>query len=104
MYLSETQIQTISSIAKKHDVDRIYVFGSYARGEADIDSDIDLIVDTRDFMKMVQVELDIEKDLKIDVDTLQLKSLRKMKENRAKRVRRIAENADKEKILIYENE
>lgn len=37
--------QIISPIAKAYGVDRIYLFGSYARGSADADSDIDLRVD-----------------------------------------------------------
>lgn len=32
-------------IAKQHHVGRVYLFGSYARGEATADSDIDLRVD-----------------------------------------------------------
>lgn len=35
----------VAPIAKAHDVGRIYLFGSYARGEATADSDIDLRVD-----------------------------------------------------------
>ena len=34
----------IAPIAGKHGVESIYVFGSYARGEATIDSDIDFLV------------------------------------------------------------
>lgn len=34
----------IAPIAQKYGVDRIYVFGSYARGEATSDSDVDLLV------------------------------------------------------------
>ncbi len=35
----------VAPIAKAHDVGRIYLFGSYARGEATAESDIDLRVD-----------------------------------------------------------
>lgn len=35
----------IAPIAARHGVDRIYLFGSYARGDANQDSDIDLRVD-----------------------------------------------------------
>ena len=34
--------QTISPIAKKYDAKQIYLFGSFARGDASVDSDIDL--------------------------------------------------------------
>jgi len=32
-------------IAKKYEVDRVFLFGSYARGEADSTSDIDFVID-----------------------------------------------------------
>ena len=40
----ETIINLVKPIAKKYHVDRIYLFGSYARGEAEIDSDLDFLV------------------------------------------------------------
>ena len=36
--------EQIAPVAKKYGVDEIYVFGSYARGEATSDSDVDLLV------------------------------------------------------------
>jgi len=35
----------VTPIAIKYDVDRVFLFGSYARGEADSSSDIDFIID-----------------------------------------------------------
>ena len=35
----------IEPIAKKYGLRAVYVFGSYARGEADAESDIDLLID-----------------------------------------------------------
>ena len=35
----------VAPIAMKYDVDRVYLFGSYARGEAGGDSDIDFVID-----------------------------------------------------------
>ncbi len=35
----------IEPIAKKYRLRAVYVFGSYARGEADAESDIDLLID-----------------------------------------------------------
>lgn len=37
--------QIVTPIAKKHDVRKLSIFGSYARNEADADSDVDLFVD-----------------------------------------------------------
>lgn len=36
--------EQIAPVARKYGVDEIYVFGSYARGEATSDSDVDLLV------------------------------------------------------------
>ena len=40
----KTIINLVKPIAEKYHVERIYLFGSYARGEAGIDSDIDFLV------------------------------------------------------------
>ena len=46
MIYSVNEIQSVvSSLAREYGVDRIYLFGSYARGEANEGSDIDLRVD-----------------------------------------------------------
>lgn len=42
IYTINELINVISPIAEKHNVSRVYLFGSYARGEADEESDIDL--------------------------------------------------------------
>ena len=38
--------QRIAPVAKQYGVKAVFLFGSYARGEAREDSDIDLLVDT----------------------------------------------------------
>jgi predicted nucleotidyltransferase len=44
--LTTEQIQkTVAAYFKDKPVERVYLFGSYARGEADEQSDIDLLVD-----------------------------------------------------------
>ena len=37
----------IRPVAKRYNLKAVYLFGSYARGEADAKSDIDLLVDTQ---------------------------------------------------------
>lgn len=37
--------EKVAPIAKKYNIDRVYLFGSYARGEADENSDVDLLLD-----------------------------------------------------------
>lgn len=38
--------ETVSRVARDYDIDKVYLFGSYARGEADSASDIDLCLET----------------------------------------------------------
>lgn len=45
MKLTEQELETIRGYFKNQPVVRAYLFGSYARGEADTESDIDLLVD-----------------------------------------------------------
>ncbi|MBA2621923.1 MAG: nucleotidyltransferase family protein [Acidobacteria bacterium] len=44
MYLSESDNQKIIEICRRNDVSYCAVFGSYARGEAKAESDVDLLV------------------------------------------------------------
>ena len=44
MYLSELDKQTIIEICRRNDISYCALFGSFARGEATTDSDIDLMV------------------------------------------------------------
>lgn len=37
--------QKVAPIAKKYNIEKVYLFGSYARGEADENSDVDLLLD-----------------------------------------------------------
>lgn len=45
MYLTEREIDTIRQFFRTKPVLKAYLFGSYARGEADEQSDVDLLVE-----------------------------------------------------------
>jgi hypothetical protein len=45
VYSIEEIKHIIAPIAMKYDVDRVFLFGSYARGDAKSDSDIDFLID-----------------------------------------------------------
>ena len=44
IFTIENIVNLVKPIAKKYQVDRIYLFGSYARGEAGTDSDMEFLV------------------------------------------------------------
>ena len=48
IYTIDALRSIIAPIAARHGVDRVYLFGSYARGEANQNSDVDLRVDNGD--------------------------------------------------------
>ena len=65
-------INMVKPIAEKYHVDQIYLFGSYARGEAGIDSDLDFLVYGGDNFKLTMIfalaeELREVLDKKVDV-------------------------------------
>jgi predicted nucleotidyltransferase len=77
-------------------VKKAYLFGSYARNEAEKDSDIDLIVEldhTQPIgMRFFAYQIELEKLLNIKVDLISNDGLSKY----------IKPLIDKERILIYE--
>lgn len=86
----------VAPIAAAHDVGRIYLFGSYARGEATASSDIDLRVDKgklKGLFALGALYADLEDSLEKQLDLLTTGSLDQ------KFLQKIA----KEEILIYGN-
>lgn len=77
-------------------IKKAYLFGSYARNEADMDSDIDLLVELDHTspigMRFFAYQLELEKLLNIKVDLVSNDGLSKY----------VKPIIDKEKILIYE--
>ena len=89
----------IAPIAKRHGVDRIYLFGSYARGEATPQSDIDLCVDAaaiRGMFAMGSLYADLEDALKKQLDIVTVRSLKYNPDVR------FINNMEKDRVLIYE--
>lgn len=87
----------ITPIAEKYGVSRVFLFGSYARGEATARSDIDLRIDKgalRGFFALSGMHLDLEKTLKTKVDLLTTGSLEDG----------FLSGIKEEEILLYERE
>lgn len=82
-------------IAKKHGISRMCLFGSYARGEANDDSDIDIYVNKgrmTSLIKYMDFVYDLEKDLLCHVDVV----------TTGIRDKDFLNNIQKEGILLYE--
>ena len=95
MNLDNSSLETIKEYFRTRPVLKAYLFGSYVRGQADNQSDIDILVDLdytqRIGLGFVQMQIDLERMLKMKVDLVSSNSLSKY----------IKPLVDSEKELIY---
>lgn len=96
MFLSENDIRLLASFFTDKPVLKAYLFGSYARKDADKESDLDILVDldysTHIGLGFVQMKLDLEKKLNKNIDLVSSRSLSP----------HIKPFVEKDKVLIYE--
>ena len=72
--------QNVSPIAKKYCLPALYLFGSYARGTANENSDVDLIVDTagtqiKSLLTLGALYVDLEEALGKRIDLITVSAL-----------------------------
>jgi len=83
MILSIKEIsEKVAPVAQKHKLTAVYLFGSYARGEASESSDIDLAFDspeTLSYFKIFKIEAELEELLGKTVDLVSLEQLSEAK-------------------------
>lgn len=86
----------VSDVAEHYGVERVILFGSYARGEAKQSSDIDLRIDKgkiRDLFELSGFKLDLEERLNLPVDVVETAGLSF----------RFLNRISGEEILLYES-
>lgn len=95
MNLDNFKIESIKNYFKTRPVLKAYLFGSYVRGSATTESDIDILVDLdysqRIGLQFIQMKLDLEKILNNKVDLVSSNGISKY----------IKPIVDREKQLIY---
>ena len=96
VYTVEQIADIVAPIAAKYDVSKLYLFGSYARGDADEKSDIDLRVDGGRLGNL----FDLEEALKKSLDLVTTDTLRQNKSDIM--TRNLIRNMRKDEKLIYE--
>lgn len=87
-------LQNLHSIWKKYNLKKVYLFGSYARNEQKPTSDIDFLIEHENIFSLfdlINLQLDLEKELKIDVDLISNNSISKF----------LKDSINRDKILIY---
>ena len=96
MNISKENINILQEYFKDKPVFKAFLFGSFARGEADSNSDYDILVELDYSMKIgmefIQMQIDLVDLLKTNVDLVSDKALS----------RYIRPFVDNDKILIYE--
>lgn len=91
--------EIITPLATKHGLNKVYVFGSYAKGNADGGSDIDLCIDASSIeglFSLGSVYVDFEEALGKNLDIVTLNSLKFNKD------KEFISNLEKDRVLIYE--
>ena len=95
MYLEEQKIEILKNYFKTMPVLKAYLFGSYVRGKASEESDIDILVeldyDQRIGLRFIQMKLDLESLMNSKVDLVSNNGLSEY----------IKSFVDNEKKLIY---
>ncbi|MCP5497645.1 MAG: nucleotidyltransferase domain-containing protein [Leptospiraceae bacterium] len=79
----------------KADIERVFLFGSFARGDETQESDIDLLVDTTQtisLIKFIKYKLELEDNLHRKVDMLTVDGISPY----------ILPIIEKEKVLVYD--
>ncbi|MCL1884103.1 MAG: nucleotidyltransferase domain-containing protein [Defluviitaleaceae bacterium] len=69
---------TVTEVAKKYGIAKAYLFGSYAKGIADTNSDIDLRIDKGQLRGLFQLsgfKIDLQERLGTNVDVVTTQSL-----------------------------
>ena len=91
-------------LRKKYGLAAVYLFGSYARGEANADSDVDLLVDVSGtgidtLLKLGGLYNDLEEALGVSIDLVTLDSMETPTDRRSQL--RFRETVKKERRMIY---
>ena len=88
----------LNEICKDSSIKRVWVFGSYARNEADSESDLDLLVDLENALDIER--FDSIRNVKIDLMSLSLFNRKMQSDLRFNKS--FVERVLNERVLIYE--
>ena len=68
----------VLTVLKRHDITRASVFGSFARGEVEKDSDLDILIEfngEKSLLDLVALKLELEETLRRSLDVLTYKAI-----------------------------
>ncbi|MCL2087399.1 MAG: nucleotidyltransferase domain-containing protein [Oscillospiraceae bacterium] len=104
IYTLKELSEKISPIARKYDIPTVYIFGSYARGDATDDSDVDVLIQRKGSKIVTMFDMgglynDLDEKLCKSLDLVTLEALEQ--EDTKQRTPWFADNLLKERRLIY---
>ena len=96
--------ERVNPVAQKYGLRAVYIFGSYARNEADDDSDIDILIDrtgssVRGLFDMGNLYHDLRESIGRDIDLVTTHTLKQ--KSTQNRVPAFVEAVQSERIQIY---
>lgn len=105
MYTIEEIQQKIAPIAKAHNLKAVWLIGSYARGEATENSDIDFLYDRAgslitSIIKASSMYIDVKELFNVSVDMVCLQALQQSRT--PKITESFVRSIEKDKVLLYE--
>ena len=103
-YTIEEIRRRVVPVAQKYGLPAVYLFGAYARGEANAESDVDLLVDTAGTELNTLFELgglynDLEETLEIPINLVTMGSLDQRPQLPSEAV--FQDNVRKERVKLY---
>lgn len=104
VYKIEEIAERVRPIAERYGIPKVYLFGSYARGEATENSDIDLLIDAqniRGLFALGGVYGDLEEALNKEIDLVTIEALDERKDDPL--TMKFVKEISSEEKLIYEN-
>ena len=103
VYKIEEITEKVKPIAEKYGIEKVYLFGSYARGEATEESDVDLLISYKKLQGMFAiggVYNDFEETFQKTVDIITERAIKdNIEDNYTAKLYR---NVLKDRILLYE--
>ena len=96
--------EKVAPIAKKYNIEKVYLFGSYARGDADENSDVDLLLDYKRLsggsFAYCGVYVDFEECFEKSVDMVSQSAIEQNR-NKNDAYMSFYNNVMKDRVLIY---
>jgi predicted nucleotidyltransferase len=107
IYTIEELKKRIAPVAEKYRLSSVYLFGSYARGEATGGSDVDMLVDRMNsninsLLDMGALYNDLSVSLGRGIDLILMDAL--AQDDVKRRTPQFLERVDREKVLLYERQ